>query len=311
MSVDLMASRLAALIIGLAVTSVVHADGDPNAVPAQRTATRAQAKPAPRDAKEVRPDAAIRATAPAAIDLPGVMRIEGADAGALDPTRARVIPFSNGVSRVVWMSATQVNRIQLPFANPRVIGVEELDIDRSAGSNNLFVSFRSRAAAKEARIYIEAANGQAIALDLVPKDIPGQTILVEDSAGIVSGDALRSQPTLAPSTYEVSLADAIEAAVKGSAPGGYSVLDLRSDKGVGPIVMSGLLIEPALKFSGRDRDIYVYDVSNPTQQTVTLTEEEFNGAGVLALSIHPAPQLAPGARTRVYVVARRVQGGVR
>jgi conjugal transfer pilus assembly protein TraK len=274
------------------------------------TAKASAAKPA--DPRAVDRSLAIRESAATAIDLPGVMKIEGADAAALDPTRARVIPFANGVSRSVWVSARQINRIQVPFANPRVVGLEDLEVDRQVDSNNIFVSFKTPDTAKETRIYIESPDRQAIALDLVPKLIPGQTILIEDTDGIVS-----AKPAGAPAmsrkatSYESELAEILEAAVKGGAPAGYAVLDLRRDKGVGAISMSGLLVEPALKFSSRGRDLFVYDVTNPGVVPATLREEDFNGAGVQALAIHPAVQLAPGQRTRVYVVARQAEQGGR
>jgi conjugal transfer pilus assembly protein TraK len=269
--------------------------------PASKTVARRKPSLAPAfDPLAVHPDAAIKDTMAPAIDLPGVMRIAGADAHALDFSRARVVDVINGGAQTVYVSNIDQNRIQLPWPNTRVVGTDELAIEKTSGSNNVYVQFKE-GVQRAVTVYFEQPNGSSVlGLQLVPKRIPAQTILVRD-AGLRAGE-----PKPVKGHDYVTLTQALmEQVALGAAPQGYSQVDFA----VGPIAMNGLVVTPLKQYSSSDRDIYVYDVVNPGPQKASLQEQDFDGDDVLAISIFPRPVLTAHEHTRVIVLARKASGG--
>jgi conjugal transfer pilus assembly protein TraK len=94
------------------------------------------------DRLAVHADAAIKDTRAPEVVLPGVMKIAGADAHALDFSRARIVEVTNGGSQTVYVSVNDQNRIQLPWPNTKVVGTEELMVDKRPTSNNVYVQFK-------------------------------------------------------------------------------------------------------------------------------------------------------------------------
>jgi conjugal transfer pilus assembly protein TraK len=137
-----------------------------------------------------------------------------------------------------------------------------------------------------------------LGLELVPKDIPAQTVIVTDDTGIVAG---HQKPALNSSDYINHVQDVMETVALGRAPDGYSQVDVQMP----PIAMDGLVVTVDGRYSDRDGDIYVYTVRNPGQLRANLREQEFDGRDVLAVSIYPKPLLLPGEKTKVIVLARK------
>ncbi|CAE6841914.1 TraK domain-containing protein [Paraburkholderia aspalathi] len=304
---------LAALLtasIGLSVAGAAHADGAPAAVdfgqPAPSVTKPAEAKRKvvhtahlkARDPLTVDPNIAVKATLPKEIDLPGVLKVPGEGMGVLDPTKARKIAWTNGGVQTVYMSINEPNRIQLPFKNPYIVQTSDVKVDHRAVSNNLYVYWLT-VPAQARPLYIEPpGGGPSLGLELVPKDIPGQTILVTDDTGIVSG---HQKPAGSSSDYISHVQDVMATIALGHAPDGYSQVDVN----LPPIVMDGLALTVGERYSNRDGDIFVYTVRNPGQSRALLREQEFDGANVLAVSIFPKPLLQPGEQTKVIVLARK------
>jgi len=253
------------------------------------------------DPLAVHPEAAVRDTKAPEIVLPGVMKIAGADAHALDFNRARVIDVANAGSQVVYVSSVDRNRIQLPWPNPKVVGTDEITIDKSPTSNNVYMQFKP-GVTRGVTVSFEQPDGPSVVdLKLVPKnDITGQVIIVRDSMARVG-----EQKPVKGSDYVAATQSVMEQVALGGAPQGYS----QSDLPVGPIAMNGLVITPQKMFSSADRDIYVYDVANPGPQKASLQEKEFDGENVLAISIFPKPILAAHERATVIVLTRKASGG--
>ena len=253
------------------------------------------------DLLAVHPEAAIKDTKAPEIVLPGVMKIAGADAHALDFSRARIVDVTNGGAQTVYMSAVDQNRIQLPWPNPKVVGTDELTIDKSATSNNVYVQFKE-GVTRGVTVSFEQPNGPSVIdLKLVPKnDITGQVILVRDST-LRAG----AQKPVKGDDYVSETQSLMEQVALGGAPQGFS----QSDLAVGPIVMNGLVVTAQKVYSSADKDIYLYDVANPGPQKASLKEEEFDGENVLAISIFPKPILAANERTKVIVLTRKASGG--
>lgn len=262
--------------------------------PASKSAKQPK-KAKPFDPLEVHPTVAVRETKAKEIVLPGVMKIDGASAHALDFTRAREIEMTNGGAQVVYVSQVDQNRIQLPWANPKVNGTEEVDVDKSAASNNVYVQFKEGVTRPVTMYFEERGTNVVLALQLVPKKISGQTVIVKDNRRLSGGSA-----TAPKSNDYVSLHQSLaEMVALGSAPTSYSETELRLQ----PIVMNGVVIHPKVQYSSSDRDIFVYEVVNPGPAKVTLREQEFDGDRVLAVSIFPKPILAANERAKVIVIA--------
>ncbi|VVD30935.1 TraK domain-containing protein [Paraburkholderia dioscoreae] len=306
---------LAALLfasMGLSVSGPARADGAPAAVdfaqPAPATAATQPAvgkrKPThtaqkkARDPLVVDPSIAVKATAPKEINLPGVLTVPGESLDVIDPTKAQKVSWTNGGSKTVYMSVNEPNRIQLPFKNPYIVQTSDIKVERRPVSNNIYVYWPALPA-QPRQLFIEPpGGGPALGLELVPKDIPAQTVLVTDDTGIVSG---RQKPKADSSDYISHVQDVMETVARGRAPDGYSQVDVA----LPPIVMDGLTLTVDSRYSDRDGDIYVYTVRNPGQQRALLREQEFDGANVLAVSIFPKPLLLPGEKTKVIVLARK------
>lgn len=275
-------------------------------VPCEPKRTRkvtATLKPAPApkaDRLAVHPEAAIKDTKAPEVVLPGVMKIAGADAHALDFSRARIVDVTNGGAQTVYVSKVDQNRIQLPWPNTRVIGTDELEIKKSPNSNNVYVQFKE-GVDRAVQVYFEQPDGASVlGLQLVPKNIPAQTVLVRD-ASLLAGD----QKPVKGGDYVATTQGLMEQVALGGAPQGYSQTDIA----VGPIALNGLVVTPEKQYSSADKDIYVYDVANPGPQKASLQETEFDGENVLAISIFPKPVLAANERAKVIVLTRKASGG--
>lgn len=235
------------------------------------------------------------------INLPGVMKIEGASTAALDFSRTRTIQMNNGGSVSVYLSATEPNRIQLPFVNPHVIGTTDVMIDKRARSNNIYIAFK-QGVTKAVPIFIETddGSGPVLGLQLIPKGIASQTIIVEDVALRNAVDLAKANKG---SDYVAATQGLMETVAYNATPNGYSIVEIN----VPPIAMNGLLVEVEKKLSNREADIFVYRVLNPGPSNTTVRESEFDGDLVQAVSIHPTPNLRAGESTKVIVLARKEQ----
>ncbi len=298
------------LLLGLLATSFARADGDANAPTETRppkwrdmSVVTPAAAPKPRAPAitEVRPELAVKNTLRKEINLPGVLKLEGEDALALDVTRARRVQMNNGGAVAVYISDSEPNRIQLPFVNPRVVSLNNIEVDRRQDSNNIYVSLKPDADKKKPiPIFFEhpSGRGPVLTLQLIPKGIISQTLIVDDVAPELTESQLKAQRS---SEYITQTQALLEMVAQGGSPQGYSQVELV----VPPIAYSGLLIEVEKKLSNRDNDIFIYQVTNPGPRTAVLKESEFDGDLVQAVSIHPTPTLKAGEKTRVLVLSRK------
>jgi conjugal transfer pilus assembly protein TraK len=257
-----------------------------------------------RDALAPDLDLAIKDTKALAVDLPGVMKLDGAAVDTLDPSRARKVRWNNEGSQTVWLSATDPNRIQLPFPNPRVVSTTDVEIDKRAGSSNVYVTFAT-GVTHAVQIWLEPQSGSSasIGLQLVPKRIPAQTIIVTDDTGGLSPHpaahaAESSDEFLARAQGE------LQDALTGGVPPGWSMVHLS----VPPIALDGVMVSGARRLSGQGEDIYVYEVVNPGAGEQLLDEAQFDGPLVEAVSIYPGPLVSAGQKVSVAVLVRKAAG---
>jgi conjugal transfer pilus assembly protein TraK len=299
-----MKTCFAPLLITLAVLSTrAHAADDlstPKTQPTRETAIVNAPVKRVFDPVGVNPSVAVKKiTPPKQIVLPGVAVIPGEDLRALDFTRSRKIQMNDGTNQTVYLSANDPNRIQLPFANPHVIGTSDLKVQKRPGSNNVYVSF-IEGTTRPSQIFFESPDGTAVlGLQLLPKNIPGQVLLVEAVATSASATldlATRSD------NHTQKLQALSELVANNGVPTGYSVVPSSSP----PIFLTpGVVLTVSKKFSSLTNDIFMYAVSNPGPGAVVLRESDFDGETVQSVSIHPSPSLAVGEVAKVIVIAQK------
>jgi conjugal transfer pilus assembly protein TraK len=255
----------------------------------------------PFDPLAVHSDVSVKDAQQKEILLPGVMKIAGANADALDFSKSRVVDVSNNGSETVYLSYDYPNRIQIPWVNPKIVGADQLTIDKTPVSNNIYIHFKD-GVTEPVQVYFDHVDGigDVLGLQLIPKHIPAQTIIVRDTSRL-NGESIKAPKG---NDYVTQTQALIETVELGGTPQGFSKIDLK----LPPIVMNGLTINTDKQFSSTDRDVFVYTVENPAKTVATLTEKEFDGANVLAVSIFPKPILRVGERAMVVVVARKVKG---
>ena len=266
---------------------------------AHTASSRPHEQPAKRD--ELDPGLAISVKdAPAPeTDLPGVLKIDGAAIGLLDPARARRVSCTNEGSTTVYLSSTEPNRIQLPFPNPRVVGTSDYDVDKRPNSNNIYLTFHS-GVVNPTTLWLEPHEGGTVScgFQLIPKRIPAQSIHVVDDSGATTQKSARGEEG---SDFLSRVQAELEDALEGRAPSGWSSVNVP----VPPIAIDGVLIEGVRRLSSLNEDIYVYTVVNPGPADVVLEETEFDGPTVEAVSILPTPLLHSRGTTRVAVLVRK------
>lgn len=308
--------RLVALLFSALLAASAHADGMPSDMDASAvdtgtgriakssaahtSKTRRQAPS--RDAMKVDQTVAVRQEALKAVDLPGVLKLDGGDASLLDPTRVREIHCRNRGGVTVWISDHQVNRIQLPFANPRVIATDALAMQKRVGSNNVYVHYNREPVADQVWFEPPGESSLACGLQLVPKNIPAQDIVVVDDS--VESSASRAKRAGVDNEYLTRVQALMEQAGLGASPAGFSELDLS----LPPLAVNGLSVKGLRRLSSRAEDLYVYELANPGSQNREVREEEFDGPDVLAVSVLPKPLLHPRERAILVVLAKKREG---
>jgi conjugal transfer pilus assembly protein TraK len=252
------------------------------------------------DALAIEPAILFKETPPKEIDLPGVLRVDGISAQAFDPSRSHRISWGNQGIQPIILSLRGPDLIVTPFNDPYIVGNTYVTIKKRATSNNVYVSFSFPDGVKPAPVSIfieDPAGGPAMGLQLIPKQIPQQ--IYEVVAEIEHDKQLTKG-----ADYTTHVQELMEMAAFGSTPTGYSV----SVFNLPPIVMHGLRVDPIRRLSNTEGDLFVYQVTNPTEKTVMLDEREFDGPRVRAVSIVPKPELRGKEKATVIVFARKAGG---
>lgn len=197
---------------------------------------------------------------------------------------------ANG-NQAVSVSSRFPNRFATPFAAPRVIDIESVNIEAVPDGQNIYLLPKSN---EPVVIYVTGSEpgDQVISLTLIPKAIPAQTILLQLD---VPGSA-RTQKV---DSYTQQLMDLLRKVASGQTPEGY--VESKIEQSIAEV--SDVNIVPEARYSGTWLDVYRYRVRNNKSETIELSETSFYQKGVRAVSIYPNLQLEAGQETTVYVVA--------
>ena len=243
------------------------------------------------------PELPLKDTPVKELVLPGLMRIPGASAQMIDPTRGQVVEFANGGSSSVYASSSDINLIQLPFNSPLVTSTDGLEIKQSG--SNIYFQFKP-GTTKPIQLYVENQlhSSTVLSLQLIPKSIVSQVIRVVDNTGITASNVRQGRSN----DYLSQIVFNMELVANNQNPQGFTKISLNN---ISPIILNGLVITPYSRLSSVDEEIFVYIARNPSPNIATLSEKEFGGESVLSVSIFPTPVLRQGDQTKIIVIARK------
>lgn len=257
-----------------------------------------------RDPLKVDSGTAVANSPAPAIDLPGVMRIQGENRKAIDFTDVRYIDWKDLGSQTVYISVGQPNLIKLPFSNPAIIEDKaSIQVNKRPVSSNVYVTWIGTNP-HPSQMFIEPPGGgsESLSLELVPKNIPSQTIIVTDD--VASSSLAQASAASSSSQYVTRIQGLMASVALKGTPSGMT----RESLNLPPIAKDGLVITPLRRYTGLHDDLYVYRVENPGKTIARLHEQEFDGLKVLAVSIYPSPLLQPGQSTELEILAAKDKG---
>lgn len=236
--------------------------------------------------------------------LPGLGSPVGSGAGGT--AKPIAIQAQNGVNEMVTVSAMMPNRIATPFANPKVVDFSANDY-QVVGSD-VFVVPKGK---EPIGIFIrdDRPDSPTVALTLVPRQIPGVTVLVNiDGAyrGAAKSQARNQDDEPDVSSYEDMLRKMMRRLVLEKPMSGYTETNL--DTGVAMI--GPLRVIPEKQLSGQTFDIYRYRIVNTSKEPFELSEESFYQRGVKAVAFYPALRIDAWKSTKVFIVAGKNENEV-
>lgn len=223
-------------------------------------------------------------------DLPGM-------AGPSFSAKPVILRSPMGVNELVSISATQPSMIRTPFKDPEIID-NQADADITAIGSNVYVAPKG---GQPFGIFItdkQNPSAPVVSLTLVPRDVPGQVIIVQPE-GMATGmkpgeEADRPQPE----SYEAELVQILRDVVRNRTPQGFTKAPIKTpDARLGSIMATGVA-----RWSGSEMDVYSYRLVNTGPRDITLTEQTFYSKGVKAVALFPAIRIDPGQSTNVYVL---------
>jgi conjugal transfer pilus assembly protein TraK len=201
------------------------------------------------------------------------------------------VELSDGGSTFVSISQKDLNLIRTPSDGTRVYTSSKA-LDVKVVGKDVFVQYIEGMAPAPQEIFLVSSKG-TFSLVLVPKGIPGETIVVR-TPGEGTAEAARWEES---NDYVTGLKDLIKAMYEERPPMGYSV----SQSGRDDTVMAGTRWIVTEIYQGATLEGEVSVLTNLSKDPLRLADNQFYGKGVLAVSIDQH-QVPPMGETKVYVV---------
>lgn len=296
------AATLCATAAALVVSAPALAGPDVPTAPASvvRTAnaTQQQAEPASGD------------TRAGSADRPG-SGDGGSDAAAsVEPKTITVKP---GVTEVLPVSRSHLNRIVTPYTEPRVRTTSNAKI--KVKEHVVYVASSSEA---PITVYIMPGEREtdALALALVPREIPPKEITLKLPGGHrvaprarVDRGAARDWERDHP--YIEAIRELFAGLAKGRVPGGFGLKQVRTGMTI-PSCTPAQGADLKYEFAGIGQRVTggsliatVGRVTNTDNEKIELDERWCDGAGVVAVAYWPRLMLKPGEQAEVFVARQR------
>lgn len=223
------------------------------------------------------------------VNLGGVMRAESVD--DIDFTKPQLVQVDGSRSYVAYLSKAEWNHISLPFVPLGGKSYDDIEINFiNDQSRNVYVRFIRNA---EVHLFLESEDGDVVSLQLIPKDVMAQQVVV--SMNTTKAGAKRDF-----NDYVTTVQDIMQAAALGRRPPQFSESLLEYPS----IVYNGLHVTTQKVYSTNAYTLFSYKVINPSDQPTTVSEAEFDGEDVAAVSVYPGPELVKGKPVDVFVLTK-------
>jgi conjugal transfer pilus assembly protein TraK len=211
-----------------------------------------------------------------------------------DAEALTAVDLTDGGSTFINISQKDLNLIRTPWSPGLKIYTSSKTLDVKVVDKDVFVQYLEGMAPAPQEIFLVTPRG-TFSLVLVPKSIPGETIVVRTPENS-TGEAAKWEES---SDYVSGLKDLIKAMYEGSPPMGFSVS--RSGKDV--TAMEGTRQVITEIYRGATLEGEVSTVVNLSKEPLELAENQFYRRGVLAVSIdsHDVP---PMGQTTLYLIKK-------
>lgn len=218
-----------------------------------------------------------------------------------------VINVKAGVNQAFAISASGLNRITVPFAEPEIKTVSETAGITVEGS----VVYVSAGSADPVSMFV-LEKGQpdlAISLTLMPAGIPQVDVRLElDGQAKVALPARRDQAEKweLSAPYAETLSELITDVASQRVPPGYGIASFdASHRRFEPTCTFsfGTRVRPAQILTGSNLVVVVAEVRNVAGYVIELDESQCARPGVLAVAAYPSLRLGPGEATELYIVS--------
>jgi len=227
--------------------------------------------------------------------LPGLGTLPGQPKPMMD----NVVRYNSHRNEVLYISYAFPNRIATPFAVPKLI--DNTQVEFQALGQSLYITPKSPD--KPIGLFITGSSptDPVVSLSLIPRNIPGQTILLQPDEGTGTSDAQSGDAEEA-SGYTDRLRQIMRTVALGKSPVGFVEAPL--PKAVGRT--GSLMVSPDKRYAGKRMDVYTYRLENVSDKPVELAAPSFYRRGVLAVSVFPLKRLAKGDATYVFIVSNKL-----
>ncbi|MBF0609495.1 MAG: hypothetical protein G8345_00680 [Magnetococcales bacterium] len=200
----------------------------------------------------------------------------------------------------VEVARGMVNRIVTPFATPRVVTSDPIEVTPEGAS--LFVVVNSESPVS---LYVSSGDGaEAWSLELVPSDVtPVEIRIVGDRKAPVGGGQDGEPVSGDGGNHVRGLKYILQTLAKGDIPQGFTREKPLSSQVA--CVQRGVTFKIEQNLSGPTMNVFIVGANNVGTEAVLLDENACAGVErVLAVAAWPAQWLHAGDKTEVYVVTR-------
>ena len=225
--------------------------------------------------------------------------------GLVQAAKPVAVQAQNGVNEMVVVSSFMPNRISTPFIDAQVIDFSKTDFRVVGGDVYLVPKTK-----EPIGLFIRdnKPGSQTIALTLVPKQVPGVSVLVSlDNGYSPSGQKSASEATEDPreeASYEANIKKVLRKVSMEGTPPGYTETGLVT----GIALLGDIRIVPEKQYSGQSFNIFRYRLINTGKGSLELAEETFYQKGVKAVAFYPLLRLDAWQSTKVFIVTGKDDG---
>lgn len=219
---------------------------------------------------------------------------------------AKDITVKSGVTQIVKISKSYLNRFITPFQNP--ILPTTSDFDYYVSDNIVYLTPKGP---EPISAFITDKNNQKTSINvlLVPDNIMPREIVfhvegIDNTSENLSTDALEEMLKLngnKTDNYLDQITNLMTDVAKGNIPQGYSQSEVKRSKSP-QCRFSQMESAPLQSYESINRRLIVYKVTNRADANQPITESACYRKGVVAVAAYPYVNLGPNQSTELYVL---------